>query len=75
MQHEAESLLADQKIQLYICWMPGHAGVYENKQADKAAKIAAAAEDSSRNIIDCSSEIGALITYLKSQVKKLLLQS
>ena len=75
MQCEAESLLADQKIQLHICWVPDHAGVYGNEQADKAAKIAAVAEDSSKNIIDCISEIGASITYLKSQVKKSLLQS
>ena len=55
--------------------MPGHAGVYNNKQADKAAKIAAAAENSSKNIIDCSSKIDTSLTYFKSQVKKSLLQS
>ena len=55
--------------------MSGHAGVYGNEQADKAAKIAAAAEDSSKNIIDYSSEIDVSLTYFKSQIKKSLLQS
>ena len=54
--------------------MPGHASIYGNEQADKAAKIAAAAENSD-NIIDCSNEIGCSLTYLKRIVKKSLLQS
>src|SRR6516162_3553081 len=74
MQCEAESLLA-KDIQLHICWVPGHIGIYGNEQADKAAKRAAEAESNSKNIIDCSSEIGISITSLKSQVKKSLLQS
>ncbi len=76
MQCEAESLLS-QNIQLHICWVPGHVGIYGNEQADKAAKIAAAADlaDFSDNIIDCSSELGISITHLKCQVKKSLLES
>ena len=55
--------------------MPGHSDIYGNEQADKAAKIAAAAEDNSYNIIDCSSEIGVSLTYLKREVKNSLLKS
>jgi hypothetical protein len=64
-----------QNIQLHICWVPGHVGIYGNEQADIAAKIAAAADFNSNNVIDCSSEIGIFLTYLKCQVKKSLLQS
>ena len=55
--------------------MPGHSDIYGNEQADKAAKIAAAAENKSYNIIDCSSEIGVSLTYLKREVKNSLLKS
>src|SRR5215471_16420753 len=63
IQCEAEYLLS-QNIQLHICWVPGHMNIYDNEQADKAAKIAAAANYSS-NVIDCSDEIGISLTYLK----------
>ena len=55
--------------------MPGHVGIYGNKQANIAAKIAATADFNSNNIIDCSSEIDISLTYLKYQIKKSLLQS
>jgi ribonuclease HI len=76
MQCEAESLLS-QNIQLHICWVPSHVDIYDNEQADKAAKIAAAAVSTGfgDNIIDCSSESSISLTYLKSQVKKSLLKS
>jgi ribonuclease HI len=76
LQSEAESLQS-QNIQLHIYWVPGHVGIYGNEQADKAAKIAAAADSTSAssNIIDCSSEIGCSLTYLKRAVKNSLLQS
>jgi ribonuclease HI len=76
MQCEAESLLS-QNIQLHICWIPSHVDIYGNEQADKAAKIAAAAVSTGfdDNIIDCSSESSISLTYLKSQVKKSLLKS
>ncbi len=53
--------------------MPSYVGIYGNEQADIAAKIAATADFNNKNIIDCSSEIGISLTYLKYQVKKSLL--
>ena len=73
IQLEAESLFS-QNIQLHICWVPGHVGIYGNEQADKAAKIAAAA-DYNYDIIDCSNEIGISLTYLKRKAKESLLKS
>jgi ribonuclease HI len=76
LQKEAEFLLT-KNIQLHICWVPGHVGIYGNEQADKAAKIAASAGSSQYNsyIIDCSKETDISLTYLKKSVKKALLQS
>ena len=76
MQDEAEALFS-QNIQLHVCWVPGHVGIYGNEQADKAVKIAAAAvsTDLSDNIVDCSNELDISLIYLRSQVKKLLLKS
>ncbi len=76
MQDEAEALFS-QNIQLHVCWVPGHVGIYGNEQADKAAKIAAAAvsTDLSGNIVDCSNELDISLVYLRSQVKKSLLKS
>ena len=75
IQHEA-GLLLSQNIQLYICWVPGHVGIYGNEQADKAAKIAAAASiaNFSNNIIDCSNKIGISLTFLRRIAKNSLLQ-
>ena len=55
--------------------MPGHVGIYDNEQADIAAKIAATADFNNKNIINCSSEIDISLIYLKCQVKKSLLKS
>ena len=76
MQDKAEALFS-QNIQLHVCWVPGHVGIYGNEQADKAAKIAAAAvsTDLSGNIVDCSNELDISLVYLRSQVKKSLLKS
>jgi ribonuclease HI len=74
LQYEAE-LLKNQNIQLHICWVPGHADIYGNEQADKAAKIAAAADFINHNIIDCRNDTDISLTYIKSQIKKSLLQS
>ena len=76
LQCEAESLLS-KNIQLHICWVPGHVGIYSNEQADTAAKIAATTEfrQYSSYITDCSSEIDISLIYLKSMIKKSLLQS
>ena len=76
LQCEAESLLS-KNIQLHICWVPGHVGIYGNEQADTAAKIAATTEfrQYSSYITDCSSEIDISLIYLKSMIKKSLLQS
>jgi hypothetical protein len=76
IQCEAELLLS-QNIQLHICWVPGHVGIYGNEQADKAARIAAAANvaNFNNNIIDCSNEIDISLTFLKRIVKDSLLQS
>ena len=52
--------------------MPGHTNIYGNEQADKAAKIAAAANYSS-NVIDCSNEIGISLTYLRRKIKTSLI--
>ena len=54
----------------------GHVGIYSNKQADKAAKIAAAADIANLddNITDCSDEIGISLTYLRRISKNSLLQ-
>ena len=54
--------------------MPGHVGIYGNEQANKAAKIGAAA-DYNYNVIDCSNEIGISLTYLKRKSKESLLKS
>ena len=48
--------------------MSDHVDIYDNEQADKAAKIAAAA-DYNYNVIDCSNEIGISLTYLKRNQK------
>ena len=55
--------------------MPGHVDIYDNEQADKAAKIIAAANitNFNDNIIDYSDEIGISLTYLKRISKNLLL--
>jgi len=45
--------------------VPGHVGIYDNEQADIAAKIAATADFNNKNIIDCSSKIDISLTYLK----------
>ena len=76
LQQEAESLLST-NIQLHVCWVPGHMNIYGNEQADRAAKLAAAAEfsSSSSNVIDCSNEVNISFTYLRKSVKKSLLQS
>ena len=73
IQLEAEFLFS-QNIQLHICWVPGHVGIYGNEQADKAAKIAAAA-DYNYDVIDCSNEIGISLIYLKRKAKESLLKS
>jgi hypothetical protein len=74
--HTEAELLLSQNIQLHICWVPGHVGIYGNEQADKAAKIAAAADyNYNYNIIDCSNEIDISLTYLKRKVKESLLNS
>ena len=73
IQLEAEALFF-QNIQLHICWVPGHVGIYDNEQADKAAKIAAAA-DYNYDVIDCSNEIDISLIYLKRKIKKSLLKS
>jgi len=54
--------------------MPDHVNIYDNEQADKAAKIAAAA-DYNYNVIDCSNEIGISLIYLKRKAKESLLKS
>ena len=74
VRREAEALLS-QNVQLHICWVPGHVGVYGNEQADRAAKIAAAAENYNSSVADCSDELDISLTHLKSLVKKSLLQS
>ena len=57
--------------------MPGHVGVYSNKQADIAAKFAATAGSSqySNYINDCNNETEISLTYLRNIAKKSLLQS
>jgi len=54
--------------------VPGHVGIYDNEQADKAAKIAAAA-DYNYDVIDCNNEIGISLIYLKRKSKESLLKS
>ena len=54
--------------------MPDHVNIYDNEQADKAAKIAAAA-DYNYDVINCSNEIDISLTYLKRKVKESLLKS
>ena len=73
IQLEAESLFL-QNIQLHICWVSDHVDIYNNEQADKAAKIAAAA-NYNYDVIDCSNEIGISLIYLKRKVKESLLKS
>ena len=76
MQDEAEVFFS-QNIQLHVCWVSGHVDIYGNEQADKTAKIAAAAvsTDLSDKIVDCSNELEISLIYLRSQVKKSLLKS
>ena len=76
MQNEAEAFLS-QNIQLHVCWVPDHVDIYDNEQADKTAKIAAAAvsTDLSDNIVDYSNELDISLIYLRFQVKKSLLKS
>ena len=73
IQLKAEFLLS-QNIQLHICWVPDHVDIYDNEQADKAAKIAVAA-DYNYDVIDCSNEIGISLIYLKRKSKESLLKS
>ena len=40
--HEAASWLQERRVKVTIQWVPGHAGVEGNEQADQAAKQAAA---------------------------------
>jgi hypothetical protein len=48
--------------------------IYSNEKADIAAKTAAAAENN-KNIINCSSEFGISLTYIRKKVKNSLLKS
>ena len=45
--------------------MSSYVDIYNNKQANIAAKIAATANLNNKNIIDYSSKISILLTYLK----------
>ena len=49
--------------------------IYDNEQANLAAKTAAAADISDENVIDCSNEINVSLTFLRKLVKKSVLQS
>ncbi len=54
--------------------MSDHVDIYDNEQADKAAKIAAAA-DYNYDVVDCSNEIDISLIYLKRKAKESLLKS
>ena len=52
--------------------MSEHVDIYDNEQADKAAKLTATATEFNDKIINCSNEIDISFSYLKKQAKKSL---
>ena len=47
--------------------------IHGNEQANLAVKIAAAADISDENVINCNDEINVSLTFLKKLVKKAVL--
>ena len=48
--------------------------IFDNEQADKAAKLTVTTEND-ENVINCSSEIDISFNYLKKSIKQSLLKS
>ena len=68
--HYCRSLVTDNKLDLTICWVPGHRNLVDHNRADRLAKLGSTLPIVSKNYIRPSVEEG--VDILKSYLQKRL---